>query len=598
MKRKIFIKGLAGLVVSAMIIPSLSSCKEDYLEQSPITSTSAADIAGSIDGARAAKTGLCQGMYRQFTGHNLNSTNGEPWMMIYYGEVFGNSLLSNLYCGHGTAVQYAKWDQLRQETYWGAQQMWYYAYNLISWANMIIENIDNLDANGGERDFIKAVALSIRAHCYIHLVQVHAPNWENSDNGNVKCLILRTKSSTEELPFDTMGNVLDLIYSDLKEAITLFDNCGWERSFIWEPDGSVARGLLARAAAIKHDYPLAEQMAREAREGYEIMSAEEYNSGFVKANDEYMWATMFEAPAASLYYYATGSTNACNGRYQSSWGYTVNSIDYTLYKKFPMTDVRKGLYLTPEMLDLNQDLVDKINADIDASNAKLEDPSKRVDHLSRDDFFNADKVYTNGMRIQVNNLNPAMSKFIIAYGKQEFNRLKPINDFLSGTIAAYQKTSTEVQFGAQYKFWGNEVYGMNQWPFMRASEMGYLEAEMAYRNGNEARAREIMVELNKDVRDPEFTCTASGEELLQTIKDYRSFELWGEGFNWFDMKRWHDPIVRVGWEAGNPNSGNRGTGFTQTFNPDDFYGWVVVVPTTEFNYNKKAQRSDLPGSNR
>lgn len=579
MKKNILTKGLTGILVSSALAMTFSSCSSDYLETAPITSTSAADIGGTIEGARAAKTGLLQGMYRQFTGHSLYATNGEPWMAIYYGEVFGNSLLSNLYCGHGTSDQYANWNQLRQETFWGAQQMWYYAYNLINWANIIIENIDNLDPNDGERDFIKAVALSMRGHLYTRLVQCYAPNWENANNGDVKCLIIRESSSTEEKPFGTMGEALDLIYSDLQEAIRLFDSCGWERQFIWEPDGTVARGLLARIAAIKHDYPTMQQMAHEARASYPIMSAEEYNSGFVTANDEYMWATMYEAPAQSIYYYSTGAYNACNGRYQSSWGYTVNSIDYMLYKKFPITDVRKRLYITPEFLELNKELADQYG-------------------VTAADFWDASKIYTNGMRIQINSSNTAMGNFIIAYGKQEFARQNEINGFLSGTVAPYQSDGTEVQFGTQYKFWGNQVYGMNQWPFMRASEMAYLEAEGAYRNGDEATARNILVEINKDKRDPNYTCTTSGEALLQEIKDYRTFELWGEGFNWFDLKRWHDPINRVAWEAGNPESGNRGTGFAQQIGPDEFYGWVVTVPTVEFNYNTLAKRSDLPGGNR
>ena len=244
-----------------------------------------------------------------------------------------------------------------------------------------------------------------------------------------------------------------------------------------------------------------------------------------------------------------------------------------LYKKFPITDIRKRLYITPEFLELNKELADKYG-------------------LKAEDFWDASKIYTNGMRIQINSQNTAMRDFIIEYGKQEYARQDKINGFLSGTIAPYQGKSTEVLFGTQYKFWGNQVYGMNQWPFMRASEMAYTEAEAAYRNGDEATARKILIEINKDKRDPNYDCTSSGEALLQEIKDYRTFELWGEGFNWFDMKRWHDPIVRVGWEAGNMESGNRGVSFTQRFDPDDFYGWVITVPTVEFNY------ADLPGGNR
>ncbi|MDE6423774.1 MAG: RagB/SusD family nutrient uptake outer membrane protein, partial [Muribaculaceae bacterium] len=411
------------------------------------------------------------------------------------------------------------------------------------------------------------------------LVQCYAPNWENANGGDVKCLIIRNTGTTEDKAFGTMGEALELIYDDLQTAIKLFDDCGWKRDFIWEPDGSVARGLLARAAMIKHDYTLAQQMAKEARQGYRIMSADEYNSGFVTANDEYMWATMYEAPAQSIYYYATGASNACNGRYQESWGYTVNSIDYMLYKKFPMSDVRKGLYITPEFIELNQELADEYG-------------------VTKDDFWDESKIYTNGFRIQINSVNDNMKNFVIAYGKQEYARQDAINQFLSGTVAPYQSKSSEILFGTQYKFWGNQIYGMNQWPFMRASEMGYTEAEAAFRNGDEATARKIMEELNKDVRDPNYTCSATGDALLQEIKDYRAFELWGEGFNWFDMKRWHDPIVRVAWEANNPNSGNRGTSFAQTFSPDQYYGWMVVVPQVEFNYNKLASRADLPGGNK
>ena len=124
MKANIIFKGLATIVVALSVLGLQTSCSSDYLEKAPITSTSASDISGTIEGARAAKVGLCQGMYRQFSGHNLNSTNGEAWMMIYYGEVFGDSFLCNLYCGHGTGDSYSTWNQLRQETFWGAQQMW------------------------------------------------------------------------------------------------------------------------------------------------------------------------------------------------------------------------------------------------------------------------------------------------------------------------------------------------------------------------------------------------------------------------------------------------------------------------------------------
>ncbi len=580
MKRNIFIKGLAGIMLMAVAMVAMTSCKKDYLDLAPITSTSAADVAGSIEGARAAKTGLCQTMYRQISNNTINKdNNGEAFMSRFYGEVFGGSLLYDLYCGHGTGDTYITWNQVNRAKGWGPSLMWNYAYIIINWANIIIENIDNLAPYDGERDFIKAIAYTMRAHAYTRLLQVYAPNWENSNNGDVYCVVLRESSSVEEKDFSKMNEVLDLIYSDFRTAIDLFDNCGWKRSFIWEPDGKVARGLFARAALIKHDYTLAQQMAHEARQGYPIMSAEEYLAGFVTANDEYMWAPYFEAPATAIYYYADGNFWACNGRYQASWGYTVSAIDYDLYRKFPLSDIRMKLYLTPEFLELYPDLAKKY--DVKAA-----------------DFWDPDKVYTNGFRIQLNNKNANLQKMVIQHGKNEFNRLKPINNFLSGTVAPYQESKSEILFGIQWKFWGNQVYGMNQFPFMRASEMAYTEAECAFRNGDEATARQIMIELNKDKRDPNFTCTESGQALLQKIMDYREFELWGEGFNWFDLKRWHVGMVRKPWKKNDPTSNNRAEGFCQTFNPDDFYGWRFIVPESEFNYNKLANPDILPGGNK
>lgn len=587
MNKNIFIKGVAAVMMASTIIPSLTSCKEDYLETAPVSDYSSAIIGSSIEGARGAMTGLLQGMYRQLEYLNPKSVNrvgGEGWMMTFYGEVFGNTTISNMYCGSGTSQEYANWIQLMQEDYYGPFEMWKYAYNQIYIANMIIENIDNLPYHDGERDYIKAVALTVRAHCYIQLLRVYAPNWENANNGDVYCCIIRTESSTEELPFSTMNQVKDLIYSDLNTAISLYESSGWEREFIWQPNVDVARGIYSRIAMVFHEYELARDMAKAARANYPIMSAEEYLKGFITANDEYLWSNFYEVPLNSVNRYVTGSMNTCNGYSTTTTARACNAIDYDFYKKFPMTDIRKGLYLTPELIELNPTYANGI---------------------TKEEFWDPNKTYTNGMRIQLNNYNDNIDNFLYDYGDYMFKTITAANSLPSGDNGLlvypydeYTYNNMQVLFGAQYKFWGVTKYSEDQWPWLRAAELAYTEAEAEYFLQNEPRAREIMNELNKGIRDPNYNCTASGTALLQEIKDYREFELWGEGHNWFDMKRWHDPIVRKGWVANDVNSGNRAEGFTQTFDPDAYYGWRVPVPVTEFNSNKAAQRSVLPGGNR
>ena len=79
-----------------------------------------------------------------------------------------------------------------------------------------------------------------------------------------------------------------------------------------------------------------------------------------------------------------------------------------------------------------------------------------------------------------------------------------------------------------------------------------IEAEANYYlSSDPTAAQNSLVELNKNSgRDPQYTCTATGEDLLKEIKKYRRLELWGEGFSWYDCKRWGDPVVRNSFKEG------------------------------------------------
>ena len=51
-------------------------------------------------------------------------------------------------------------------------------------------------------------------------------------------------------------------------------------------------------------------------------------------------------------------------------------------------------------------------------------------------------------------------------------------------------------FGAQFKFWGGDIYGVSAYPYMRASEMCLTEAEAAFMAGDE-----IRIPGSQDLRD-------------------------------------------------------------------------------------------------
>lgn len=83
-------------------------------------------------------------------------------------------------------------------------------------------------------------------------------------------------------------------------------------------------------------------------------------------------------------------------------------------------------------------------------------------------------------------------------------------------------------------------------PHMRASEMYLIEAEARANMGDDAGAATILFELGT-ARDPAYTLsTNTGQALIDEILLQRRWELWGEGFRFYDLKRLDLPLNRNG----------------------------------------------------
>ena len=124
---------------------------------------------------------------------------------------------------------------------------------------------------------------------------------------------------------------------------------------------------------------------------------------------------------------------------------------------------------------------------------------------------------------------------------------------------------------------------------MRAAEMLLIEAEAACHNGDNATAVSCLQELMAK-RDATYTVPAtSGTALLDEVKLQRRRELWGEGFNWFDYKRWNEVIEYKTLDKNDiMNSGSYPTTVAATYQPDFMNGWRAAIPQDEFTYNKEA----------
>ncbi len=135
----------------------------------------------------------------------------------------------------------------------------------------------------------------------------------------------------------------------------------------------------------------------------------------------------------------------------------------------------------------------------------------------------------------------------------------------------------------QFKIDAEDNPGVGHLNHFRSSEMYLIEAEARYFQNDEAGARDLLIELTQlSGRDPLYSCNKTGNDLLEEIKLYRRIELWGEGFDWFDLKRWGDTLYRKGVNDG----GNFITSLAVTIGPDDKNRWTWQLPLRETDYNQ------------
>lgn len=125
--------------------------------------------------------------------------------------------------------------------------------------------------------------------------------------------------------------------------------------------------------------------------------------------------------------------------------------------------------------------------------------------------------------------------------------------------------------------------GVGHLNHIRSSEMILVEAEARAMMGQYAAARDLLVFLNTSTgRNPYYTVTYSGQQLLEEIWLYRDIELWGEGFNWFDLKRTGRPLIRTAKAAG----GSFLPPLDLSVQPNEENNWTWVTPDRETDFNR------------
>lgn len=475
---------------------------------------------------------LYKTLYTQFTSLDFNGNTGENWIMRYIGDAMSQEMVNGLALKTTQNIT----DFTKAKSYISSIP-WADYYSGIILSNMILDHLDMFDrATETEKSHAKAQLLSLRAHCYTRILQIYGKRWHDSDNGATLCAPLILDSKNILKPLSSMKEIKGHIYEDLDIAIRIFENCKLKRTDLLQPDLNVARGLKMRIALMSEDWITAKDMAQLILVDVPLSSNQDILSGFYKRRDSWIWGASSNATYdnlnTALYYYSPQNYNSCNGVYPLNWNVGANAIDRDLWLIISKKDIRRSLFAMPEMLHnthMNNlsNWYDKKN--VSSSLFFLMSDSQEIAAKNVADQYAESRPETNAFRYF------------------DFNNYEYI----------------PIPFGAQLKFWSTgEAYGYDYYNpndndatlFMRSDEALLTEAEACFMLGDEATARKLVNKLNV-MRNCEAS-TSTGQTLLDEIRFTRRIELWGEGFGFFDQKRWNLPIKRNIWVAGNTNSGN------------------------------------------
>lgn len=285
-------------VLTAIILTGFFgvSCSEK-LSPLPTDSVSDEQIFSSVEAAQTALNAA-----HQYVGDYQNHTLG-----YIMADVMGEdaTITSGAY-GRPTynwnMFSYSYSQVPTSEPWWSgyANYIWPITYKAIDHVNSIIEYTADLPDTPGRNELI-AKAHGLRGYCYLYLVRLFAPAYTLDKSALSVVLRLEpANAASEHLPRATVEATYEQIIKDLTYAYeNITDN---NIDFITSKSAAL---LLARAYLDMADYANASKYAGIAADnvfnGSNLMSQEEYASGFRDRNQEWLWSQTFNAATSNIY---------------------------------------------------------------------------------------------------------------------------------------------------------------------------------------------------------------------------------------------------------------------------------------------------------
>ncbi len=298
---------------------------------------------------------------------------------------------------------------LRGATDGFAAGKWSLYFSMVYEANQILATIPKIDENKeglskSENAVLgyKALALTFRGMGYYYLMTLFQDDYMHGgkDKPGVPIYLIAGEAAKGRA---ASTEVYQQIITDLKEAVRLYEKCGYDpRASVEDMDQTVSNLILARAAVTCGEYETAIAAAKAVIDaGYELMGESEYVTT-ISANGELQGGNGFQSldqKETIMGYRWSNSTShgvdafasfmSCwgNGYASATGGAYYTGIDKRLYDQIPNSDYRKKNFVGKDGIKVTYD---GKNITIPAYvNTKFAVPSYQVDEV----YFRVSEAY-------------------------------------------------------------------------------------------------------------------------------------------------------------------------------------------------------------
>lgn len=314
----------------------ISSCSADFLDEVPTEDVSESSATATTGNLFLIINGIHRSLYIRY---GAQGRTGISSMMIM-NDVLGEDVVHNAR-GLNWFISMSGWNDHTSAS--SANNLFPYRtfYRIIRNANVVIEGAEGAEGPAAERNAALGQALVYRAWAHFQTVQLYAERYKEGGGNSQPGIPIRLLPNNDPEPRASVEEVYAQINADLDRAMELLE--GYQRPNNSHLDLSVAQGLKARVNLVQHNYQVAAEFARQARQGYRLMTHDEYFYDFNDyENPEWMWGSHIVEDQSDTF----GNFGAYFSRNYNSTSIRQNppSIFAPLYDQISDTDIRKELW--------------------------------------------------------------------------------------------------------------------------------------------------------------------------------------------------------------------------------------------------------------